>query len=82
MLSGVGSGLILFLAPEESSTYSGGSFVFYPSVGLFLAAVAALLAGLVGCWGATRDSKTALFVVRVWSASPTSCVLYSDPHLS
>lgn len=62
VLSGVGSGLILFLAPEESSTYSGGSFVFYPSVGLFLAAVAALLAGLVGCWGATRDSKTALFV--------------------
>ena len=65
-MGGVVSGLGLLLAPEleESSTYSGGNFVLYPSVGLFLAAVAALLASFAGCWGATSDSKTALFVVR------------------
>ena len=77
-MGSVASGLCLLLAPEEPSTYSGGNFVLYPAVALFMTALAALLASFVGCWGVVRDTKMALYVVRAWSSA---VALYGGPEI-
>lgn len=61
----VASAIVLLLAPQEPVVwvYNGGDYTFYPSIGLLIAAFAALMISFVGCCGALRDSKSALILV-------------------
>ena len=73
-------GFLLHFAPEEpSEEVNGGIYTTVPTIALLCAAILTVVALVLGCTGACKDSKLILVVVRTYNTvEPGHSLIHKD----